>query len=334
MKHAEKKYLLSSDEIDKLLRTKRSTSSIQHARINHPNAAKAQIVKERMVSILNDPTVDIHDKILKNESLTQQYLGNLRKALTIPKTEAVLGSAPPTHPDEAFSRGDDLLDLNAKDPPPITNLLTDEDIRELEGPPPDAMRMMDLYATPYETPVSSVRGSYYTPSTEVNRDHSTPKTPSENYQFTGKQGRALHHSTPQSSRISTIPRTIQYRKPARPAAENKNKFARINGRLTHQTTPPPRRMKLDATFADTINVLPQSARSRVINDVKKLHRSGRVNWNTSTGQISLDGSPLDTTISNLALDLGSGKRSFVDVGDYNALQRTLDEISDEESDDD
>ena len=91
MKFAEKKYLLSQQEIDKL-RNGQSVKPNYTDKIIHPDVKRANILKEQMLKQLNDPYTDVYTKILNQTSQKNQYNDRIRRSLTIPKAQAVLGN--------------------------------------------------------------------------------------------------------------------------------------------------------------------------------------------------------------------------------------------------
>lgn len=96
-----KRYMVTEEQYKKL-----DNPSLQEMKIQHPNVSAALEDKLNMRRTLVDPSLSDFDKVLIHAGKLQQYMKNVKDALTISKSGAILGNSYPMehlHPQRAQS---------------------------------------------------------------------------------------------------------------------------------------------------------------------------------------------------------------------------------------
>lgn len=91
MKHAQKRFLLSPQEYERLSKSTYNHTEPTQSKIIHPNVHRLTEQKKKTDAILAYDDLSDFDKVLHYSSGIRSYLDNLKRALTTSKAAAILG---------------------------------------------------------------------------------------------------------------------------------------------------------------------------------------------------------------------------------------------------
>jgi hypothetical protein len=290
MKSTQKRYLITSDQYDRLNKRSRdqatpsSPTPIQHITVSdpydipHPSAKEASETSQRIRSTLQSPYLSEVDRTLMHAQELTKYLQNIRDALTVPKAQAYLG-----------------------------NSINDGSVKQTSPPPPP--------------PPSSPPSSQSTPITPTSANNTITATPKK------KRNRKRNNkSTPKT--LLQSPLATQPTPPMTPAVNAASPSTPTTIAPTPSRVTTKRFASLPVYAPDRlINDLggsDPSTRERVAELVDRLQNGSDVTWNQRTGKVHFKNKPLPSSnIKSVLADALDERRHLSNQSVYTTVVERL-----------
>jgi hypothetical protein len=285
-----KRYLITENEYRKLYDNNMKKSSLK---LNHPNLERAKNIKAKMEVDNANPLLSDFDKVLNYTSNLANFLNNVQRSLTIPKTRAILGrkNTPPPPPPSS-QQGVDIPDLL---PPPFP---------ETDIPPP-VLEDDIFFETPEPTPSSSNR---YKPYMRPKKLHRVDEFYTPNLSSVSTPIRAFKNSSPLKPSTNQVPN------------QSKVEVEKKKVEVEEKKTRPDRSSSQKFSREYMLKDFSSEEREVVGSQLDHLLGTGKFNWNPNTGKIFLETKTLpNANVGSLVEDLRTNTRNFSDSKEFDKV---------------
>lgn len=282
MKFGTKRFLVTEEQFNRLLNPPISQPEVK---INHPNVVRASKFNSAISESNSNPNISDFDKVIQYSSNLNQYLNNLKNALTTSKSEAILGRSSSSIP--SLTPPTPFIPTFSSSPLPTPLINTTPSSSSFLPTPPLLSSSSSLLS-------KQESGEFVTPEKKTPQKRKLSKSISQSINLESPPSLSKTRNIQSESVISVTPST----KPKR----NKDKFTR------------------EKVLRDI-----SREKQDIVNDkLNHLLASKKFRWNTNTGTVAIDGKTLDGMhIQGLVQDLTLPQAQFSSPSSFENINQLL-----------